>query len=491
MVVLLKIALRIGGKNMDMTSRMSAREMIEQLVDSNSFVEVGALMTKRSTDFNLQEKEVPADGVITGYGVIHGNPVYVYCQDEAALKGTIGEIHANKIANMYDLAIKVGVPVIGILNSGGMRLQEGTDGLEGLGKIYQKKAFASGVIPQITAVVGNCGGGTAILSSLSDFSFFAKETGSLYINSPNALKGNQKETLNTSDAEFQAQNGNISFVYDNIPEVLTHIRELISILPSSNDDTSSFAGTSDNLNRLIPNFNETIEDIAIAFHSLSDSHFFLEVKKEYAKEMVTGFIKLNGITVGGIGNRLGLTLEDGSKKEFEDVLTTNGCLKATEFVNFCNAFNIPLLTLTNVSGFKSTIEEEKTIGLASAKLNFAFSNANVPKINVIVGKALGSAYITMNSKHIGADMVFALEDTQIGTMDPVLAAKIMYADKPELIEEKAKEYATLQSSEQSAARRGYVDSLIDSSSLRKHLIYGFEMLHTKRERRPSKKHGTV
>lgn len=467
---------------MNITSQMSAREMIEQLVDSNSFVEVGTLVTKRSTDFNLSEKEVPSDGVITGYGLINGNPVYLYCQDNSALNGTMGEMHEKKIINMYELACKVGSPVIGIINSGGIRLQEGTDALHGLGGIYQAKIMASGIIPQITAIMGNCGGGTTVLSALSDFIFIAENSGRLYMNSPNSLPGNYKEKQDTSKADFQAKSGNVSFLCEDEYSVLEQIKELINILPPNSDDTLPFEGTADDLNRLLPDFKEKVEDSAIAFLDISDNHYFLEVKKEYAKEMVTGFIKLNGSTVGAIGNRLAQVQEDGTKAEFAPLLTTNGCKKAEQFVKFCNAFHIPIVTFTNVLGFCPSIEEEQTLPLAVADLTFAFTNADVPKINLITGKAFGSAYVTMNSKHIGADMVFALEDSMIGTMEPALAAKIMYSDHVELIKEKEAEYEKLQSSAQSAGRRGYVDSILAPASVRKHLIYGFEMLHTKKTR---------
>lgn len=476
---------------MNVTSQMSARELISSLVDDNSFVEVGAMITLRNTNFNLQENEIPADGVITGYGVVNGNPVYIYCQDSTAMSGTIGEMHAKKIAHIYDLALKVGAPVIGIIDSAGMRLQEATDALQGFGEIYQRKVFASGVIPQITAIYGNCGGGAAILSSLSDFTFMAKNSGNLYVNSPNALIGNSKEKLDTRKADFNGKHGNVEFIFDDFSQVIENIRELISILPSSNDDNPSFEETKDDLNRLIYGLEDNVRDITYIMNNISDNHSFIEVRKGYAKEMVTGFIKLNGITIGAIGNRLEVIEEVGVVETFDGSLTTAGCYKAERFVKFCNAFNIPILTLTNVTGYKATIEEEKNIALAAAKLTHAFINANVPKVNVIVDKAYGSAYVTMNSKHIGADMVFAFENTRIGMMESHLAAKIMYEDSPELIEDKAREYEELTQSAMSAAKRGYVDAIIDSKSIRKHLIYAYEMLYTKRDSRPNKKHGTI
>jgi methylmalonyl-CoA decarboxylase subunit alpha len=477
---------------MSTTAQLSARDRINSLLDDNSFVEVGALVTRRSTDFNLQQKEIPADGVITGYGVIDGKLVYVYCQDKSALNGTIGEMHAKKIAHIYDMALKVGAPVIGIIDCAGMRLQEATDALNGFGEIYLKQTMASGVIPQITAVLGTCGGGSAVLTSLSDFSFMAKYGAKLFVNSPNTLKGNFTSKLDTSAAAFQAESGNIDFVFEDDASVLAGIRELISILPSNNEDNDSFDECNDDLNRLVPELSASVTDPAVALRLISDNNYFLEVKADYAKEMVTGFIRLNGMTIGAIANRTELLDENGKVTEkFDGSLTTAGCYKAEKFVRTCDAFNIPVLTLTNVTGYKATVEEEKTIGTATAKLTYAFANATVPKVNVITKKAYGSAYLTMNSKHIGADMVFAIEGAEIGMMDSKLAAQIMYENEPDLIEEKAKEYAELQSSAVAAAKRGYVDTIIEAASTRKHLIYAFEMLFTKRESRPSKKHDTV
>jgi acetyl-CoA carboxylase carboxyltransferase component len=478
---------------MSNTAQLSARERITSLLDDNSFVEVGAFVTKRSTDFNLNQKEIPSDGVITGYGIIDGNPVYVYSQDASLMGGSIGEMHAKKITHIYDLALKVGAPVIGLVESAGMRLEEATDALNGFGEIYLKQTLASGVIPQITAIFGTSGGGLAVLASLSDFSFMEEKNAKLFVNSPNALQGNYKEKCDTAAAAFQSQAGTVDYVGANDQEVLGKIRELISILPSNNEDDASFVECTDDLNRLLPMMGSEINDTKKALEDISDDHYFFEIKQNYAKEMVTGFIRLNGMTVGAIANRT--ELQDASGKKvaaFDGTLTTEGCRKATSFVNFCDAFQIPVLTLTNVKGFKAEVAEEKTIAKASAGLTYAFANATVPKVNVIVGNAFGSAYITMNSKHIGADMVFALPEAKIGMMDAELAAKIMYDGSPaEVVKEKAEAYAKLQDSAEAAAKRGYVDNIIEPETVRKHVIYAFEMLFTKSETRPAKKHGSL
>lgn len=477
---------------MSNTAQLSARERITTLLDDNSFVEVGAFVTKRSTDFNLGQKEVPNDGVIAGYGLIDGNPVYVFSQDSSSLGGSIGEMHAKKITQVYDLALKVGAPVIGLIDSTGMRLEESTDALNSFGEIYQKQAMASGVIPQISAIFGNSGGGLTVMASLSDFSFIGGDKARLFIQTPNSILGNNKEKLDTSSPAFNAESGTVDYVGTSELDVLNKIRELVSILPSNNEDEGCVSQISDDMNRLVPEIESKLEDTKQAIMDISDNNYFLELKADYAKEMVIGFIRLNGITVGAIANRTKVLDDNGKVKEqFESKLTTDGCIKATDFVRFCDAFDIPVLTLTNVSGYKADIMEEKTIAKASARLTYAFTDATVPKVNLIVGKAFGSAYVSMNSKHIGADYVFALPNSEVGMMDAKLAAQIMYeGESDKVINEKAKEYASLQNAGLSAAKRGYIDNIIEPETVRKHLIYAFEMLFTKSEARPLRKHGS-
>ena len=476
---------------MSSTTQLSARERITALLDDNSFVEVGAFVTKRSTDFNLQQQEVQADGVITGYGTINGNLVYIYSQDASSMGGSVGEMHAKKIVRIYDLALKVGAPVIGLIDSTGLRLQEATDALNGFGEIYLKQTLALGSIVQITAIFGNCGGGLAVMASLSDFSFMEEKNAKLFVNSPNALASNYKEKCDTSQAVYQAKNGMIDFVGEEA-EVIRSIRDLITILPANNEDDASYIECTDDLNRQLTHISSELSDTAKVLKELSDDYYFFETKAEFAKEMVTGFIRLNGMTVGAVANRKACTDQDGKViDQFDSGLTTAGCEKASAFVNFCDAFNIPILTLTQVNGYKATVEEEKTIAKASAKLTHAFANATVPKVNFIIGKAFGTAYITMNSKHIGADMVFALSSAKIGMMDAGLAAQIICeGSSADIVKEKATEYDKLQSSAEAAAKRGYVDCIIEPEAMRQHAIYSFEMLFTKRENRPAKKHGT-
>ena len=481
---------------MSNAAQLSAKDRILTLLDDNSFVEIGAQVTKRSTDFNLGQKEVPSDGVVTGYGVVNGNPVFVYSQDVTAMNGSIGEMHAKKISNLYDLALKSGVPVIGLVDCAGLRLQEATDALAGVGDVYLKQSLASGVILQITAVFGSCGGSSAVSAFLSDFVFMEEKNAKLFVNAPNTLAGNNSTKCDTAAAKFQTEAGNVDFLGEDEESVLNQIRSLMSVLPGNNK-AEAVSEEADNLNRVLYNFDAELDDVTLALTDLSDNSFFMEVKKSFAEEMVTGFIRMNGKTVGCVANRIEILGEDGkAEKKMEASLTSNGCAKAEEFVSFCDAFNIPILTLVNVNGYSAKMEEEKTIGKAAAKLTYAFAHATVPKVSLITKQAMGSAYITMNSKHIGADMVFALPDAKIGTMDSDLAVQIMYAEElknadPSFKAEKAAEYEALCANATSAAKRGYVDAVIESSMARQHIVYAFEMLYGKKESRPSKKHGTV
>ena len=472
---------------------LSASDRINALLDDASFVEIGAYVKARNTDFNIQDKDTPKDGVITGYGVINGNLVYVYSQDAKVLGGSVGEMHAKKIAKIYDMAMKMGAPVIGLIDCAGLRLQEATDALEAFGSLYHKQALASGVIPQVTAIFGMCGGGLAVVPGLTDFTFMEAKDGKLFVNSPNALEGNEISKCNTASAEYQSKTAGLVDGIGAEAEILGQIRDLVCMLPANNEDDMSYEECTDDLNRICADIANASEDTAIALAQIADNQILVETKKDYAKEMVTGFIRLNGMTVGVVANRSKVyNAEAEVEAEFDSVLTVDGCKKATDFVNFCDAFSIPVLTLTNVTGFAATVESEKNMASAVAKLTYAFANATVPKVNVIVGKAFGSAYVSMNSKSIGADLVYAWPTAEIGMMDAKLAAQIMYADADaETLNEKAAEYKELQSSPNSAAARGYVDAIIEPADTRKYVIGAFEMLFTKREDRPAKKHGTV
>ena len=476
-----------------MSTTSKASQRINALLDDNSFVEIGALVTARATDFNMKPGELPSDGCITGYGVIDGNPVYVYSQDASVMNGSVGEMHAKKITNLYNMAEKTGAPVIGLLDSAGLRLQEATDALNAFGEIYMKQTLASGVIPQITAIFGTCGGGLGLFPTMTDFTFMAEKNAKLFVNAPNALDGNEISRCNSSSAEFQAKESGIVDVVADEDTILAKIRELVGFLPANNEEDAVLTECTDDLNRVNPELANCAGDTSIALSIIADDNNFFELKKDYAPEMVTGFLKLDGMTVGAVANRSEICNEEGKvETKMDAVLTAKGCEKAAEFVNFCDAFNIPVLTLTNVKGYEATMCSEKHIAKAAAKLTYAFANATVPKVNVVIGKAFGTAYTAMNSKALGADVVMAWPNAEIGTMDAKLAAKIMYEGKgADVINEKAAEYAALQNNVVSAAKRGYVDMVVEAADTRKYVIGAFEMLFTKREDRPAKKHGTV
>lgn len=469
-----------------------AMQRIARLVDENSFMEIGSLVTARSTDFNLAATDTPSDGVITGHGLIDGNLVFVYSQDASVLNGTIGEMHAKKIASVYDMAMKMGAPVIGFIDCAGMRLQESVDALDGFGQIYAKEVAASGVIPQIAAIFGSCGGGLSVVPALCDFVFMEESKGKMFVNSPNAIKGNRIDKCDTSAAKFQGEENGCIDAVGSEDEILSSIRELVSLLPLNNEGDVYTSECADDLNRACESMDVMKGDPRYLLTEISDGHAFFETKAGYAKDMVTGFIKLNGMTVGAVANCSEVYDAKGKKaEEFETALSAKGCNKAAEFVQFCDAFEIPVLTLTNVKGFKACMCSEKRLAKALAHMTAAFAGATCPKVNLITGEAYGSAYVAMNSKSIGADFVYAWTDAKVGMMDAELAAKIMYADaSADELAAKAKEYDALQGSVMTAARRGYVDLILDPADTRKYLVDAFELLYTKCAGVPDKKHGT-
>lgn len=468
-----------------------AMQRIAKLLDESSFMEIGSLVTARNTDFNLSAAETPSDGVIIGHGLIDGNLVFVYSQDASVLNGTIGEMHAKKIASVYDMAMKMGAPVIGFLDCAGVRLQESVDALDGFGQIFMKQTMASGIVPQISAVFGTCGGGLSVVPALADFSFIESTKGKMFVNAPNAIDGNRVDKCDTSSAEYQSkENGCIDGIGTE-DEIIGSIRELVCMLPGNNGVGGLTEDCADDLNRACESLDTMKGDTRYVLAEIADDHIFFETKKNYAREMVTGFIRLNGMTVGAVANCTQMHDEEGAlTEEFDNVLTARGCNKAAEFIQFCDAFEIPVLSLTNVKGYKACKCSEHNMAKAVAHMTYAFANASVPKVNLVMGEAFGSAYVNMNSKALGADLVYAWPDAKIGTMDAKLAAKIMYdGQSADVIEEKAKEYAKLQNSVTSAARRGYVDLIVEPAASRKYLVAAYEMLYTKSVNELMKKHG--
>lgn len=465
-------------------SKMTARERIEALLEANSFVELGGLVSARNTDYNLGAKKVDGDGVITGYGTLGDRMVYVYSQDVSMLGGSIGEMHAKKIASVYDMAMKTGAPVIAMMDCAGLRLQEANDALAAFGQIFFKQAQASGRIPQITAVFGMCGGGSSVMSAMSDFTLMTSD-GALFVNSPNALEGNIETKLNTASAAYQAETaGNVDFVCETEEEMIQQIQLLLSFLPSDYEADDSYVECTDDLNRVIADLNDVAYDAKFIAASISDGNVFVETKAGFAKEMMTGFIRLSGETVGVVANA-------------EPVMTADGLEKATRFVKFCDAFAIPVLTVTNVEGMKASVEEEKNLAKAMAKFTAELAGSTVAKVNLIAGKAFGTAGVVMNSKAVGADFVVAWPEASIGMMDAAQAVRIIYADEiaagdqMAVINEKTAEYKELQSSAIAAAKRGYVDDIIEPDATRKRLIAAFEMLFGKKEEFVDRKHATI
>ena len=438
---------------MSSNNQSLAMQRIAKLVDENSFMEIGSLVTARSTDFNLTEAKAPSDGVIIGHGLIDGNLVFIYSQDATVLNGTIGEMHAKKIASVYDMAMKMGAPVIGFID---------------------------------------CGGGLSVVPALCDFAYIEESKGRMFVNTPDAIEGNRVEKCDTAAASFQSENNGCVDGIGSEDDIIADIRALVSMLPLNNEGDVYTDSCEDDLNRACNSMADMKADPRFLLSELSDDHVFFETKKDFAKNMVTGFVKLNGMTVGAVANCSTVYDAEGKKaEEFALSLTAKGCNKAAEFVSFCDAFSIPVLTLTNVNGFKNCMCSEKKLAKALARMTYAFSSATCPKVNLITGEAYGSAYVAMNSKSIGADMVYAYPDAKIGMMDSKIAAEIMYpgADAKE-IDEKAADYEKLQSSVSSAAARGYVDLIIDPADTRKYLVGAFEMLYTKYVDAPEKKHGT-
>ena len=468
-----------------------AASRIGALLDAGSFVEIGGRVTARNTDFNGAASKEASDGVVTGYGTVEGALVYVYSQDPDVLGGTIGEMHAKKIANIYRMAAKMGAPVVGLLDSKGLRLSESTDALAALGSIYRSMAKLSGVIPQIIGVFGNCGGGISLIPSVADFVFVEKSKARMFINSPDSIPGNNREICDTASAAYQYGEANADFIGTEA-EIFAGMRDLLSVLPANNEDEGEPTLCTDDLNRATEGIKGYTADTLGILQMVSDGGKVIEVTGGRGRSMVTAFIKLNGTTIGAVTNRTQGTGADGETTEFGAKLCPCGVRKAAKFIRFCDAFGIPVLTIAQAEGFKSEFETESTMPKAAARLIDAYVNATVPKVTLNIGKSYGSASVILGSKAVGADIVYAWPDALIGTMDAKSAAKVMCGDADaRTIAQQAKAYDELQQSVASAAARGYVDTVIDEASTRKYLIGAFEMLYTKREDLPYKKHTTV
>jgi len=432
-----------------------AQARIDALLDENSFVELQSLVTSRNTNFNLDAKKEPSDGVIIGHGLIDGNMVFVFSQNAAVLGGTIGEMHAKKILSLYDMALKVGAPVIGLLDCGGVRLQESFDALEALGAVVEKAADLKGVIPQIMCVCGNCGGGLSVLPALADFSFMV-EGANLFVNAPDTICCNDQDT---ASASFQYEEAGTVDVIGSADEVVASMRKLVAMI--ADDEIECI----DDLNRASEGLEDKICDAALVATELADGRDFVELKAGFAKEMVTGLMKLDGVTVGVVGNR---------EIDGEAVLSADGCNKAADFVELCDMYEIPVLTITNIDGYKSCKCQEKRLPRALAQMTQSLVDAQVPKINLITKQAYGSSYVLMNSKSMGADLVYAFDNAKVGAMEAAKAAKILADGGVDAAAVEAS-YAELQDSALCAASRGHIDRIVSMADTRKYIIAGFEM----------------
>jgi acetyl-CoA carboxylase carboxyltransferase component len=492
-----------GAKNIEAQharGKLTARERLDLLFDEGTFCELDAFVTHRCTNFNMANTEAPAEGVVTGYGMVDGRLVYAYAQDFTVLGGSLGEYHAEKIVKVQDNALKVGCPIIGINDSGGARIQEGVNALSGFGKIFYRNTISSGVIPQIVAIMGPCAGGAVYSPAITDFIYMVDQTSQMFITGPEVIKTVLGEEV-TAEALGGARTHNTTsgvahFFASDDADCIRQIKELLSYLPSNNMENAPVYAVTDDINRVcnldnfIPENPNKGYDVYDIIKELADNGTYLDVQEMYAKNMVTCFIRLNGQTVGVIANQ---------PKVLAGCLDINASDKAARFIRRCDAFNIPLLTIVDVPGFlPGTGQEHGGIIRHGAKLLYAYCEATVPKITLVVRKAYGGAYIGMCNKELGADLVFAWPTAQIAVMGAEGAANIVFrkeinnADDPvakrqEMIEEYTEKF----NNPFRAAERAYVDDIIEPNATRAMLITGYDMLASKRQSLPAKKHGNI
>jgi propionyl-CoA carboxylase beta chain len=480
--------------------KMTARERLHFLLDEGSFEEIGMLVTHRSTDFGLDKEKYPGDGVVTGYGTIHGRLVYVFAQDFTVFGGSLSETHAEKICKVMDLAMKNGAPFIGLNDSGGARIQEGVVSLGGYADIFYRNTKASGVIPQISAMMGPCAGGAVYSPALTDFCLMVEENSYMFVTGPNVVKTVTHEEVTAEElggaSTHATKSGITHFTSANDIECIQTIRKLITYIPQNcedepdrlpYDDTDESRKT---LNTVIPENPNQPYDIRAVIEQVIDADSFLEVHKDFAENIVVGFARLGGRSIGIVANQPAF---------LAGVLDIKSSQKGARFVRFCDAFNIPLLVLVDVPGFlPGTDQEWNGIISNGAKLLFAFSEATVPRITVITRKAYGGAYDVMNSKHIGADLNYAWPSAEIAVMGAKGAAEIIFkkeiseAKNPEeKLKEKETEYMHMFANPYRAAERGFIDEVIRPDQTREKLLKAFQMLENKAEKLPRKKHNNI
>ena len=480
--------------------KLTARERIELLVDKDSFVELSPFIKHRTVDFGMDKQEGPGDGVVTGYGKVNGRPIYLFSQDFTVFGGALGEMHALKIANVMDLAAKNGAPFIGLNDSGGARIQEGVVSLDGYGQIFYRNAIYSGVIPQISVILGPCAGGAVYSPAITDFVFMTDETSQMFITGPKVIETVTGEKISAEDLGgskvHNTISGNAHFRGKTEEEVLESVRLLLSYLPQSFEEKPSIAEVEEeddirpDLADIVPYEAIRPYDIRKVIEQVVDTDSFLEVQKEFARNIVIGLARIKGEVVGLVCNQ---------PKVMAGGLDIDSSDKAARFIRFCDAFNIPIITFEDVTGFFLGIKQEHGgIIRHGAKILFAYSEATVPKITVILRKAYGGAYVALNSKSIGADIVFAWPNAEIAVMGPNGAANIIFAreiaqsEDPEAVRaEKIEEYREKFANPYVAASMGMVDDVIDPRETRIKLIQSLEMMRNKKETRPNKKHGNI
>ena len=502
----LKQEAKLGGgedriKSQHKKGKLTARERIELLVDEGSFEEIDMFVKHRSNDFGLNQQKFPGDGVITGFAKIDGRPVALFSQDFTVFGGSLSETHAEKIVKIMNMAMKVGIPVIGLNDSGGARIQEGVMSLGGYADIFLLNTLASGVVPQISVVLGPCAGGAVYSPAITDFTFMVRNTSYMFVTGPNVVKTVTHEEVSFEDlggAETHATKSGVAhFVFDNEVETLTNVRKLMSYLPLNFMDKSpelefnaDGLKPDEKLDKIVPSSPNKPYDMKEIIGLLVDNNDFFEVHEEFAENMVVGFARIGGAAVGIVANQ---------PEVLAGVLDINASVKGARFVRFCDAFNIPLLVLVDVPGFLPGTEQEwGGIIKHGAKLLYAFSEATVPKVTVITRKAYGGAYDVMNSKHIRGDFNYAWPTAEIAVMGPKGAVEIIFkkeiaaAKDPEKeLEKKLAEYIEKFANPYIAAERGYIDDVINPRETKLRLINAFRLLKNKVDKNPKKKHGNI
>jgi len=483
------------------SGKMTARERVEFLLDDGTFEEFDRFKRHRSLDFGMENQHYPGDGVVSGHGLIDGRRVFVFAQDFTVFGGSLSETNAEKICKVMDMAMKVGAPVIGLNDSGGARIQEGVVSLGGYADIFLRNTLASGVVPQISAIMGPCAGGAVYSPAITDFNIMVKTSSYMFITGPDVIKTVTLQEVSKEELGGAMTHNSVSgvahFAAENDEDCLRTIRQLLSFIPSNNLEDPPRVSASDpidrmdeRLNRVVPEAPNVPYDIRDIIHLVVDDAYLFEVHEHYAKNIVVGFARLGGRSVGIVANQ---------PAHLAGVLDIDASVKAARFVRFCDCFNIPLITFEDVPGFLPGVEQEHGgIIRHGAKLLFAFAEATVPKITLITRKAYGGAYCVMASKHIRADVNFAYPTAEIAVMGAEGAVGVLYrreiaqAESPELeSKSRADEFREKFASPYVAAERGFIDEVIEPKLTRPKLIRALEMLDTKRDQNPPKKHGNI